>query len=70
MVCTPTDRPSKQRHEHEVGEAAEPDGCERGVAERADHGRVDQVHDVLRHHAADDRQRQQQDALRSRVGPR
>ncbi len=50
--------PEDQRHAHEHGKAAQPDGRQRSVAQRADHGRIDQVQDVLRNHAANDRQRE------------
>lgn len=50
---------------NEQHEAAKADRRERRVAviQAADHRSVDQIKDVLRHHAADDRQGQTQDAI-------
>ena len=38
---------------------------ERGITERTDHRGIDEIQDILRHHAADDRQTQRQDASKT-----
>ena len=54
-----------EREREEVREPSNANGCDRGVALGRDHGEVDEVEDVLRHHAPDDGECDREDSLRS-----